>query len=204
MSVTLQGFRRLVRIIEALAFFVIFSLMGLQAIPLFVFNLDMTLHYATSQQAISQRIAKDALILQYDPNNSTQAINELQVMLPSWESNQRALQNSLLSSDAEALFLSSSSPYASIDASVRSILAHPANIAIQCPIIRMQERPYFLAISQTANILQQEESESRLVHFWIVEGVCVILLAIKGTFVVTVEGTIAGYLKREMAREEGK
>lgn len=206
MAITPQGFRLLVRIVEALAFLAIFVLMALQSVPLTFTNTEANLRYASLQQAISQRIAKDALLLQYGTSSDNiQAITELQNMLPTWESNQRALQNGNLPTISQTLFTSSQTNYVSIDTSVKAILAHPQlaseNIA-EIQITRTQERPYFLAISQVASDLQQQETESKETLFSIEEGTCIILLAIKTTFVFTVETTVAGYLKRENEREQ--
>lgn len=200
MALTPQSFLLIFRITEILAFIAVFTLMALLYVPLYVSNADTTLHYATQQQAISQRIAKDALILQYDGADGTQAINELQNMLPSWESNQAALQNSHLTDPAQALFATTTSPYTSIDAAVHAILVHPANTGVEAAIIRNQERSYFLAISQVANNLQQQEYDSRIALFFISEGVCVIILVIKATLVFVVESA-ARHLQRE---REGK
>lgn len=198
---TPQGFLLIFRITETLAFMTIFTLMALLYVPLYVSNADTTLHYATQQQALSQRIAKDALLLQYgSPSDGVQAINELQNMLPSWESNQIALQNSHLSDPAQALFATTASPYVSIDAAARSILAHPASVIVEVAIIRNQERGYFLAISQVANNLQQQEYDSKLSLFIISEGMCVIVLAIKSTLIFLVESA-ARHVRRE---REGK
>lgn len=205
MAITPQGFRLLVRIVEALAFLTIFVLMVLQSVPLTFTNAEGNLHYASLQQAISQRIAKDALLFQYgSASDNIQAINELQNMLPTWESNQKALQNGNLPTVSQTLFTSSMTNYVSIDTAVKAILAHPQlaseNIA-EIQIIRSQERPYFLAISQVVSDLQQQEMNSKQTLFFIEEGTCVILLVIKVTFVLTVETTVAGYLKRERERE---
>lgn len=205
MAITPQGFRVLVRIVEALAFLTIFVLMALQSVPLTFTNNDVALHYATEQQAISQRIAKDTLILQYgSPSDHIQAISELQNMLPTWESDQKNLQSSHLPDVSQTLFVSSNTNYVAIDTAVRAILVRPQGPidAVQAQIIRSQEHSYFIAVSQVANDLLQQEKASKQTLFFIEEGVCVILLAIKVTFVLTVETTVAGYLKRERAREQ--
>ncbi|SRR6266567_253938 len=199
---TPQGFLAFVRIIETLAFVAVGAIMIFQAIPLTISNNDAILHYATLQQSISQRIAKDALILQYGPaDNNAQAISELQNMLPTWESDQANLQNSNLSGTAQTLLISSTTNYVSIDAAVRAILAHPQTIDIvQTQIIHMQERPYFLAISQVANELLQQEYSSRITITVFGELAGGILIVIKITFVVTVEVLARRYLKSEQGK----
>ena len=199
---TPQGFLAFVRIIETLAFVAVGAIMIFQAIPLTISNNDAILHYATLQQSISQRIAKDALILQYGPaDNNAQAISELQNMLPTWESDQANLQNSNLPSTAQTLLISSTTNYVSIDVAVRAILAHPQTIdTVQTQIIHMQERPYFLAISQVANELQQQEYSSRITITVFGELAGGILIVIKATFVTTVEVLSRRYLKSEQGK----
>lgn len=200
---TPQGFLTFIRTIETLAFTAVFAIMVFLAIPLTLSNTDATLHYAMLQQSLSQRIAKDALILQYDPtSDDAQAISELQNMLPTWESDQANLQNSNLPDSAQTLFISSTTNYVGIDAAVRAILTHPQNAHVEAQIIHMQELPYFLAISQVANELQQQEYSSRNALFAIGEMTCVILLVIKTIFVVTVEMAARRYAREQREREE--
>lgn len=202
---TPQGFLSFIRIIETLAFITVFAIMFFLAIPLTLSNTETILHYATLQQSLSQRIAKDALILQYDPtSDDVQSISELQNMLPTWESDQTNLQNSNLPDAAQALFLSSTTNYVGIDAAVRAILTHPQNAHIEAQIIHMQELPYFLAISQVANELQRQEYSSRNALVALGEITCVILLVIKTIFVVTVEMAARRYAKEQRERQQEK
>lgn len=195
---TPEGFLNFIRIIETLAFVAVFAIMIFQAIPLTLSNNDAILHYATLQQAISQRIAKNALILQYGPvEDNAQAISELQNMLPTWESDQANLQNSSLPDTTQTLLLSSTTNYVGIDAAIREILNHPQNAPIEAEIIHMQERPYFLAISQIANQLQQQEYSGRTTLIIIEESTCIILLVIKAIFVLTVEMAARRYAKEQ-------
>lgn len=200
---TPQGFLTFIRIIETFAFVAVFAIMIFQAIPLTLSNNDAILRYATLQQAISQRIAKDALILQYgSAGDNALAISELQNMLPTWESNQANLQNSNLTDTEQTLLLSSMTNYVGIDSAVHAILAHPQNALIEAQIIHMQERPYFLTISQVANQLQQQEYSSRIALTVIGEITCVVLLAIKITFVVTVEMAARRYAREQIDKQE--
>ncbi len=198
---TPEGFIAFVRIIETLAFAAVFAVMIFCAVPLTVSNNDAILRYATLQQTFSQRIAKDALILQYgSSSDSVSAISELQNMLPTWESNQRNLQNSNLPPLSQTLLVTSTANYVSIDAAMRAILLHPPNAVIEVQIIHNQERPYFFAISQIADELQQQEYSSRQALFYIEEATCVIVLVIKTVFVVSVEVTARRYLKEKQAK----
>ena len=200
---TPQGFLAFIRIIETLAFTAIIAIMIFQAIPLTFSNNDLILYYATQQRTISQRITKDALILQYGPASaSSLAISELQNMLPTWESDQANLQNSNLPDTDETLVLSSATNYVGIDSAVHAILSHPQNAPIEAQIIYMQERPYFLAISQVANELQQQEYSSRITLTIIGEITCVVLIAIKAIFVVTVEMAARRYAKEQNNKQE--
>lgn len=200
---TPKGFLNFIRIIETLAVVAVIAVMIFQAIPLTFSNNDLILYYATQQRTISQRIAKDALILQYGPaSEDALAISELQNMLPTWESDQTNLQNSNLPDTDETLVLSSATNYVGIDSAVHAILSHPQNAPIEAQIIYMQERPYFLAISQVANQLQQQEYTSRDALIAIGEITCVILLAIKAVFVVTVEMAARRYAKEQNNKQE--
>jgi hypothetical protein len=202
---TPQGFLSFIRTVEILAFVAVFAIMIFQAVPLTLSNNDLILSYATQQRTLSQRIAKNAFILQYGPtSDDAQAISELQNMLPTWESDQANLQNSNLPETDEILLLSSATNYVGIDTAVRAILAHPQNAPIEAEIIHTQERPYFLALSQIANQLQQQEYSSRTTLIIIGELTCVILLAIKTIFVVTVEMAARRYAKEQRERQQEK
>lgn len=196
---TPQGFRAFVRIVEALAFVAVFAIMIFEVVPLSISNTNATLRYATLQQSISQRIAKDALLLQYGTSSDkVQSISELQNMLPTWESDQRNLQNGNLPILSQTLLVSSNTNYVSIDMAVRAILQNPQTVDVaQLQIIKMQERPYFIAVSQIANELQQQVYNSLYMRIIIIEVTCVILLAIKTTFVFIIEVTVRRYLKEQ-------
>lgn len=162
----LHVFRVFVRTMIAVTIGLLLLIAGFEYIPLASGNDLQLLALFTSQEWLSQRIAKDALIMQYvTPATSTspshvQAVNELQNMLPAWESTQQTIKNSNLTVDIQVLFSSTSADYKDIDTAAQAIIAHPDQKAdpIQVQIILDHERAYFVNAAQIVTILQQKAS----------------------------------------------
>ncbi len=198
---TSQGFITFIRIVEILAFFTLFVLMILGAIPLFISNTNTTIHYASQQTALVERMTKDTLILASSTTLSgakDQAINELQTTLPVFEINQKILQNTNLETIDESFFQDSTSPYAYIDAAVKIILKDPKNkttVSNESEILLSPDHQYFVDLAHISNNLQTQEYSSRYLLFFLEEGVCLILVGIKTIFWVSVESAARRYKK---------
>lgn len=197
-----------IRTIEILAFFTVFALMILNAVPVFVSDTNTTMHMTTQQTAFVERLSKDTLIMASSTTPSdqkAQALSELQVTLPVFEANQKSLQVTSLTATGEDLLLDSQAPYANIDKAARIIIANPKNtilVSSEASITTLMEREYFIDLSQITNTLQQQASNSRYTLFVLTELVCLILVIIKTIFVLSIEDAAKRYKKLQEAHQE--
>lgn len=170
-------------VVRAIAIIGIVSLIGnvfIEALPLPNNNVltTVSIMYRVEQQgALDERIDKDVLNLAYRAQSErVQAVNELQVTLPTFEQIQAGLQNGDASlylptrrpQDVQLLVVQSQSDYAAIDTAARSILAHadsPVD-ANELAIIQQHERPYFLEINDVAKVWESHILENALDFFW--------------------------------------
>lgn len=133
---------------------------------------------AELQQARCERIAKDALILQYRPAiEQPQAISELQVLLPVFQQEQVAL-TSYPDSQVQLLVLQSNSDYLPMVDAVKSIIANQGKPirANQVDIILLHEHSYEVAANQIVMLMQQDLTAQSTQIFGIAFGI--ILLSI--------------------------
>lgn len=135
---------------------------------------DTTISDITLQRMRCQRIAKDALILEYRPEDEQpQAFSELQNMLAAWQAEQMFLQNRPIAS-AQSELASSNSDYVSITNAMKAILAQPnrPTDAIQVAIILNHERAYTQSLAQVTMLMQAEIAMAQL-HLFLVECIAV-------------------------------
>lgn len=112
---------------------------------------------AELQQARCERIAKDAMILQYrTPDEQPQAISELQVLLPVFQQEQSAIQ-SYPDSQVQLLVLQSNADFTPMVDAVKSILANQGKPVdpTQVDIILAHEHSYEVAANQIVMLMQQ-------------------------------------------------
>jgi hypothetical protein len=113
------------------------------------------------QRARVERIAKSAIILNSHPSDEqrTQAISEIQVILPVWQQTQTALQtgDEALSlprhvpTDIQSLVFQTGPDFAAITTAAKKIVAAPNAVAPdQVAIIMQHENDYYTTISQIA------------------------------------------------------
>jgi hypothetical protein len=134
-------------------------------LPLHVDDDLSFIQQAELQAAISQRIAKDVLILEYQPTSMhVQAVSELQNMLPVFERRQASLATEPTITLILPTLTDAQSDFVSIDVALKSILANDARPVdpIQVQIIQLHERSYFLAMTQVATQIQQEGEEDKI------------------------------------------
>jgi hypothetical protein len=192
-------FRTFTRVIVLCAIALVLIGAGFEAVPL---SWDMgQIAQASQQGALAERIAKDALVMQYQTDRRADAVNELQTTLPRFESNQAMLVSSLPPSAASVLS-STAADYADIDVAAKKILNTPDKSAdpVQAQIIQDHERDYFLSTSQVVNILKIQAS-ARTIGLFVVQQIINGLLLVLGVaFLLMVERLVKRY-ERERQRE---
>lgn len=196
----LKKFRTFVRTMIITTLIILVLLGWSQYTPLASGNDLQVLSQVSSQEWSSQRIAKDALIMQSGtPFQRIQAVNELQTTLPEFEATQRAMQNSTLSVDTQVLFASTSTDYTAIDTATRAILVHPDQAAdpTQVRIITDHTDPYFSTISQIASIAQQRILLRTQWLFGIEITLCGIVFALEVWRLVAIERLVRDLAKQE-------
>lgn len=152
---------RVWKMIQKIIFIVrIILLIGLFAFfltPLFKQPL-VTLNNASLQRARSERIAKDAMILQYRPASEwPQAISELQDTLPLWQQEQTSLAG-FPDSQVQLLVLQSNGDYTAMTQATQNILDNSGKSMdpIQTSIIIAHEHNYEVTINQAYTLIQQD------------------------------------------------
>lgn len=150
-----------------------------------------TARYVSAQEWISQRIAKNALLMQYGTtDDKIKAVNELQTMLPTFEANHTQIVNSSQPDTIATLIHSASVDYVDIDIAARKLLASPADKPvdpIQVRIILDHERSYFLAYAQISNLMQQNNISYVLFIFSIIIGAKIVLIVTNGILLFLLE-----------------
>lgn len=125
--------------------------------PLLRLPVLTTLNNMSLQRIRCERIAKNALILQYRPEEEhPQAIAELQNMLPGWQQEQTDLK-SFPDNQVNLLLLQSQADYTSITSALTNILATPSKPvdSTQVKIILSHESAYFVVSGQMQMLMQQ-------------------------------------------------
>lgn len=179
-------FRNFTRIVVLCAITLVLIGAGFEAVPL---SWDMgQISQASQQGALTERIAKDVLVMQYQPDRRADAVNELQTTLPRFESNQATL-NATLPPSTLSILTSTVADYTDIDTATKKILATPDRSAdpVQVQIIQDHERDYFLSTSQIANVLKVQASGRAVWLFGIQQVINGLLLVIGVAFLLTVE-----------------
>jgi hypothetical protein len=142
-------------------------------------NSNRTSAVVSSQEWISQRIAKDALLLQCgNADDKVQAVNELQTTLPRFESNHAQIATSTQPDTIKALIRASTVDYTDIDTAARKLLASSDKPAdpVQVRIILDHERSYFLAYTQISALVQQYNTSYVILIFSIIIGAKIVLI----------------------------
>jgi hypothetical protein len=149
--------------------------------------------YVSSQEWVSQRIAKNALLLQYGTaDDRVQAVNELQTMLPYFESNQAHITASPQPDAVATLIHSASVDYVDINTATKNLLASSDTPAdpVQVRIILDHERSFFLAYSQINMLVQQNNSAYLIFIFSIIIGAKIVLIGTNGVLLYLLEKKI--------------
>lgn len=150
--------RKFIRALLVFIILVVIVIIGYET--LILTNVDTLYPTVSSQEWVSQRLAKDALLLEYgNGDGKTTALAEFQNSVPYFEQNEAKIA-SMSKSQAVSLLLRASQPsYVNIDTAARKILAEKPgdpNLSEQVQIILDNERVYFLARNQVVSLLVQE------------------------------------------------
>jgi hypothetical protein len=174
-------YRRLVFMI-AMALLILLAVS--QLLPL-AYNVPMLVGQSALQGTRAQRIAKDALVLEYRPaSEHAQAINEIQNSLPIWEAQQSYL-STLQNSTVQTLMAQAQPDYLAIDTAARNLLAH-TNDTTQTNIIIQHERNYTLVMNQLSQLIQDRIQEFKVDVIIIQISITVLELAtVVGLFLLT-------------------
>ncbi len=144
------------------------------------------------QRARAEHMVKDVLVLEYRSSSTerTTAISELQDTLPLWEKTQQGLQVGDTSlglprhppADVLLSVIQAQSDFVPMQVALQNILAHPTHIdPTQLQIVLDHERGYYVTMSQTNALWQQQIDEIFFQLFWIETG---LVAAIAGIVVV--------------------
>jgi len=151
-----------------LTLFLLLSLVIFNSLALFPSNDDIVvMQQANFQLARDEFLSKDVMVLAYRPlSYHSQAINELQTVLPQFQQVQTGLLqgNAVLGlpsnppDNVKAALLASQSDYLAITTAVQHLLAHPDATTpdmIQVEIVLQHERFYVGEMYQVVTLLQQ-------------------------------------------------
>lgn len=156
-------------------------------------NNNRTSATISSQEWISQRIAKDALLLQYgNTDDKTQAVNELQTMLPRFETNHAQIVASSQPDTIQTLIRASTVDYTDMDIAAKKLLASSEQSVdpVQVRIILDHERAYFLAYTQIGALVQQYNTSYVILIFSIIIGAKIVLIGTNGVLLYLLENNV--------------
>lgn len=188
--------RRLIRIIVPFCLFLLLLIAGFQAIPLTVSNAQVI--QADLQRTRCELIVKSVLILAYRPTaEHTQAISDLQVVLPLFEQEQ-AILVSYHSDSIQTYLLQAQPDYLAIIKATQNILAQkdkPVDM-VQVNIILDHEQGYFHSMNELL-IYGQQRLDARAVQVFSYEsGIDALLLLIAVLFWIRAE-----YMIKQIQKE---
>jgi hypothetical protein len=200
---SINKFRVFTRAIIISCVLLVLILSGFQAIALSSYSSDQT-NTIQQQGAISQRIAKNVLLMAYMPSRKVNAVNELQNVLPNFEAGQKVIP--LLPATAQNILIETNPDYQDIDTAVKKILSTPDKPVdpLQAQIILDHERAYYLSISQAVAALKTNTNSHKTGLLMIELFIDVLLLIIGISFLIIVERLIKRYEEIERAKKESE
>ena len=196
--------------------FLLLSLVILDILPLLSGQDDLIImQQANFQLARDEFISKDVMVLDYRPiSYHSQAINELQTILPQFQQVQAGLMYGDVSlglpanppDGVRAALQNSQSDYLAIVTAVQHLLAHPdANNPdpIQVEIVLQHERLYVNGMYQVITLLQQnaEARKNQLIFIklTIIGGASVVVIL---KYTLFTQHALKGMAKAEEDRQE--
>lgn len=197
-----------IRILGGFGIFLLIISLAFEALPLLPNNTLNVFSTIALQRTLGQRVAKNALVLAYrsSPDERTEAISELQNVLPYWEKVQSGLRNgdpslgipTHLPPDISLLVAQSQPDYAYMDTAAHKVLAHPSPVdPVQIAIILQHDNAYFLDMVQITSLMQQHIQSAAQMYFIIEVCIGIILMIIWIVFILSVRSAISKVYKGE-------
>lgn len=185
----MQRVRRISFITAPFGVFLLLIMLAFEAIPVVQPSAANAIYQAGLQGTRSQVITKDMLILetQTDQESRSQAISDLQVLLPLFEQEQSTLTSYRLT-DVNVLMSNARSDYLALDAAVKATIAN-SNKSVdktQVDIVLAHNTSYLHTMNQVVVALQGHVDDENL-HLFIIEAIIdglLILLSIIFFFVI--------------------
>lgn len=157
---------------QALTLFLLVALIVFEIFPTTTGNDDfIVMQQANFQLARNEFIAKDVLILEYKPANRSQAIGELQTVMPSFQQVQKGLLNGDITlglpanppDNVQAALALTQSDYLAIVTAVNHLISQPDSNPdpVQVNIVLQHERFYVTEMYQVISLLQQDAEARR-------------------------------------------
>jgi len=172
--------RAIVSMVVASITFLLLTLIGFDIYPLTTGNDALIVEQQAWLQVVrDEYLAKSVLILAYRPVSShSQAISNLQVILPGFQQTQSGLLNgdTLLglpsnpSDDVKRILQQAQSDYVPLVAALKVILAHPDGPVdpTEVDIVLLHDYPYSITMAGLATLLQQQ-AEAVNLHLIIIK-----------------------------------
>jgi hypothetical protein len=200
---TSSKFRVFTRTIISSCIALILILSGFQALAFSSFG-DTLISLIQQQGSISQRIAKNALILQYVPSGRVNALNELQNVLPNFETTQKLVPR--LPAATQTILNETNPDYQDIDTAAHKLINNPnaPTDPLQVQIILQHERTYYLSVSQAVAALKTSIAADKTSLLVIALIIDVLLLIIGISFWIVVERLIKQYEEIELKKKESE
>lgn len=172
-----------------LGIFFLVVMLAFEALPLLSNTALGTFRLMTRQRVLEQRVVKNVMVLAYrtDQDEHAEAINELQTTLPVWEKVQRGLQDGdttlgvspNLPSDIKLLLTQAQPDFVYLDTAAHQVLAHPASVdPVQLSIVLQHDQPYYLAMAQANDLLQERIQNAAKIYFSIELGIGIALMSL--------------------------
>lgn len=177
---TTQGSHRFVRVLSFSAILLIIMQIAFELLLPFV-DASSYLNQAGLQRTRSDVLALAMMTLEYRPvSERAQAISNLQVTLPLFESEQDLLNANASTSDEQLLLQQMKGDYLAIVASAQSVVDVPSKIvdSIQVNIIMMHKDAYRSTMNLLQTVLVHHVENLTWTLFYIESGIGVLLLCI--------------------------
>ncbi len=140
-----------------LVFIILITLLIVGYETVIMINPDSLYAPVSTQEWACQKIMKDALLIEYGSSDEkATAVNELQNILPYFESTQQKIIQENKSANLSVILRSGQSQFISIDTAAHNMLTKPDTT--QLKIITDNERDFFLVQTQALSLIIQEQT----------------------------------------------
>ena len=150
-----------------LVFIILITLLIVGYETVIMINPDSLYAPVSTQEWACQKITKDALLIEYGSSDEkATAVNELQNILPYFESTQQKIIQENKSANLSVVLRSGQSQFISIDTAAHNMLTRPD--ATQVKIITDNERDFFLIQTQALSLIIQEQTAKYYTIFGVI------------------------------------